>query len=485
MSDISLEQVRAALSELRARGMEPLDGFSDAELDRWQVELPPAVRTVLREVGGMRDGRLRYDFGPRNPGPRDFSQGHWRLGDLPGDDGTLVVGVAASGWGPVIRVKPWDDTEIVVESPSFTSWLLDLGTEPARPRLSVPAVPSIEAAEGPDAELAALVAGGDQLTDVVDLRALPGYPCRVEWEPYYSFEYETADTSGSETTYELVGDGRALLLHSFVSGDFLGRPVRRPEVPADAARLAVGELRALAAAHPDLVTLDEGHTDAALDTWPVPVPDDVRTVLREIGGIRMPGLPPLRLAPGVPEHVVDPEAHRMMGGDGTYWPIARLGRRPYDDALVQVRVDPHTGEWGYVVAIPADPGSLGREPGLALVAESLPHLLLTVARIGREAAAAADFASHVRGATAGCFINSGEPWTRPVPVEEWAGSPDPLRAALAALPPGTHAADLRDSPIPTDLCFDRAENWPYDSDTLDHLRFEAAGRLVAAVQKRR
>ncbi|MGW0186770.1 hypothetical protein ACWDV7_13565 [Streptomyces sp. NPDC003362] len=485
MSDISLERVRAAVSALRARGMEPLDGFPDAELDRWPVELPQAVRTVLREVGGVRDGRFRYDFGPRTPGPRDFAQGHWTLGDLPGDDGTLVVGVGASHWGPVIRVQPWDDTEIVVEAPSFTAWLLGLAGEPARPRVSVPAVPSIEAAEGEDAELAALVVGGGQLTDVVDLRALPGYPCRVAWEPYYSLEYDTADTSGSELTYELVGDGRALLLHSFVSGDFLGRPVRRPTVPADAARLAVGELRALAAAHPDLVALDEGHTDAALDTWPVPVPDDIRTVLREIGGIRMPGLPPLRLAPGVPEHAVDPEAHRMMGGDGTYWPVARLGRGPHDDALMQVRVDPRTGEWGYVVSIPADPGVLRGEPGLALVAESLPHLLLTVARIGRAAAAAADFASHVRGATAGFLTHTGEPWTRPVPIEEWAGSPDPLRAALAALPPGTHAADLRDSPIPTDLCFDRAEDWPYGADTLDHLRFEAAGRLVAAVRKRR
>ncbi|MGX1128650.1 hypothetical protein RKD49_000840 [Streptomyces glaucescens] len=38
----------------------------------------------------------------------------WCLGDLPGDDGTLVVGVGASDWGPVIRVRPWDDTEIVV-----------------------------------------------------------------------------------------------------------------------------------------------------------------------------------------------------------------------------------------------------------------------------------------------------------------------------------------------------------------------------------
>ncbi|MGC2998806.1 hypothetical protein ACPF8X_10650 [Streptomyces sp. G35A] len=483
MSDAASDQVQTVLDALRARGVELLGGFAEAEIDRWPVEVPPAVRAVLREVGGVRDGAVRYEFGPRVPGPRDFSGGYWRLGELP-EEGTLVVGVGGTHWGPVIRIQPWDDCEVVVEAPSFTAWLTGPGTGRSRPEVSVEALPSVEAAEGHDAELAALVAGGDPLTDVVDLRTLPGHPCRVVWEPYHSLEYETADTGGSETTYELVGGGRALLLHSFVSGDFLGRPVRRHRVPADAARLAVTELRALAAAHPDLVTLDEGCTDADMDAWPTPVPDDVRTVLREIGGVHMPGLPSLMLRHGAPEHVVDPEAHRMMGGDGTYWPIARIGRGR-DAALAQIRVDPRSGEWGYVVSIPADPRSLGESPGLALLAESLPHLLLTVARIARDALAASDFASSVGGAVSRFSVHSGEPWTRPVPVEEWTGSSDPLRAALTGLPPGSHAADLRDSPIPTDLCFDRSEDWPYGPDSLDQLRFEAAGRLVAAVPKRR
>ncbi|MER6349139.1 hypothetical protein ACWC10_25825 [Streptomyces sp. NPDC001595] len=484
MSDTDLDQVHTAVAALRTRGLELLDGFTDAELDRWPVEVPPAVRAVLREAGGVRAGRVRYDFGPRTLTPRDFARGLWRLAELPGDEGTLVVGVAGADWGPVIRVQPWDDTEVVVEASSFTDWLLGLGTERPRAQVSVPAVPSVAAAEGTDAELAALVAGGDPLTDVVDLRALPGLPCRVVWEPYYSLEYGTADTSGSETTYELVGDGRALLLHSFVSGDFLGRPVRRHRVPADAARLAVTELRALAAAHPDLVTLDAGHTDAELDTWPVHVPSDIRVVLREIGGVRMPGLPAVRLLPGAPEHAVDPEAHRMMGGDGSYWPVASAGRGR-DAVLAQVRIDPRTGEWGYVVSIPTDPRSLGEEPGLSLIAESLPHLLLTVARIARDAVTASDFASHVQAATVGFFPHSGEPWTRPVPIGEWAGSDDPLRAALTTLPSGTHAADLRDSPIPTDLGLHRSEDWPYGPDSLDHLRFEGAGHVVAAVPRRR
>ncbi|ORT58040.1 hypothetical protein [Streptomyces sp. CB03238] len=197
--------------------------------------------------------------------------------------------------------------------------------------------------------------------------------------------------------------------------------------------------------------------------------------------MRTAGLPPLRLLPGAPEHTVAPEVHRMMGGDGTYWPVARV-ERPSSTALAQIRIDPDTGEWGYAVSIPTD-HQLASDPELSLLAESLPHLLLTVARIARDAAASPDFARHVRSATDWFMPNTGEPWTRPAPAAEWAGSPDLLRAALAGLPPGTHVADLRDSPIPTDLCFYRSDAWPYGPDSLDRLHFVAGGRLVAAIPK--
>ncbi|MEV3993712.1 hypothetical protein AB0J57_32960 [Streptomyces sp. NPDC049837] len=475
MTESGVDQVQAAISALRARGLELRDGIPDSELDRWPVPVPEAVRAVLRETGGVRDGRASYVFGPEG-----LTGGQWRIGDLP--EGTTVVALGDEEWGPVVRVQPYDDVEIVVEAPSFTSWLAALGTERSAPKASVAAVPSVEAAEGPDAELAALVAGGDSLTDVVDLRALPGYPCQVVWEPYYSLEYDTADTGGSETEWELVGGGRGLLLRSLPSGDYLDRPVRRHRVPADAARLAVAELRALAGAHPAHVTLEAGCDDAEMDTWAVPVPDDIRTVLREIGGVRVAGLPPLLLLPGAPEHTVDPEVHRMLGGDGTYWPVARVVR-PHSTSLAQIRIDPDTGEWGYAVSVPID-HQLAREPELSLLAESLPHLLLTVARIAREAVATDNVAGRVRAATDWFTPNTGEPWTRPVPVGEWPGTPDPLRATLAGLPPGTHVADLRDSPIPTDLCFHRSDEWPYGADSLDRLHFTAAGRLVAAIPKK-
>jgi hypothetical protein len=197
----------------------------------------------------------------------------------------------------------------------------------------------------------------------------------------------------------------------------------------------------------------------------------------------MPGLHTLRLLPGAPEHTVDPEVHRMMGGDGTYWPIARVTYGP-SVALAQIRIDADTGEWGYAVSIPTGPRELAEDPELSLLAESLPHLLLTVAGVAREAIESPDFARRVSSALGWFMPNTGEPWTRPVPVEEWSDSTDPLRAALAELPPGTHVADLRDSPIPTDLCFYRSEAWFYEAGSLDHLHFVAGGRLVAAIPRK-
>lgn len=189
---------------------------------------------------------------------------------------------------------------------------------------SVAAVPSAAVAEGPDSELAALVGRGDQLTDVLDVAALPGHPCRVSWTPYYSLEFNRADTSSSDVEVAVSGGWRLLSLRGTVSGDFLGRPVRGHTVPADAATLALLQLRYPAAAFPERVELAPGCPDDGMDRWPVPVPADVRGVLREIGAVRISGLPDLLLLPGAKEHEVAPETHTTLGGDGTYRPLARI-----------------------------------------------------------------------------------------------------------------------------------------------------------------
>lgn len=462
------EAVRALreLAQERPDELELFEGFTDAELDGWAVAVPEEVRAVLREIGGLETEDHEYRFGPR--GRESFTDGCWTLGETDFGEGSLIVGVGGARWGPVVAVNPWGaDPDVTVEAPDFTAWLAGFAERladgvPDRPRgrFSVPATSTVELAEraavagdGGD-ELAALVGRGDSLTDLVDLHGLPGYPCSVDWEPYFSTFHNTADTGSSEVQFQIVGDGRALLLRSVVSGDFLGRAVRRHRVPADAARRAVAELRALAGEFPDHVVLEAGCADSVVDGWAVPVPEDVRAVVREIGGVAIAGLPALRLLPGAPEHAVDPELHRMLGGDGAYWPLARIGNgngNGRSHALAQIRIDPATGQWGYVVSVPGDGAKLREYPELALLAESLADLLLTLAR--------------------------------PAPVGEWAGSADPLLAAATELPDGTHAADLRAVPIPSDLCFYRASGWPYAA-RLERLHFAAAGQLAAAVPVR-
>ncbi|MEV7723500.1 hypothetical protein AB0P15_02050 [Streptomyces sp. NPDC087917] len=484
----------AVVSALRARAAERpeevvlLDGFTDAELDAWPVEVPEALRRVLREVGGVETEEGEYSFGPR--GRQGFEDGCWTVGGLEFGEGSLLVAAGRGDWGPVVAVYPYgDDPRVTVEAPEFLGWLAGFAARPAEeadgrapaPELFVPAVPSVAAAEGPDAELAALIGRGDPLTDLVDLRELPGYPCGVGWEPYFSTAYATADTGSSEVRFRFVGDGRVLLLRSVVSGDFLGRPVRRHAQPEDAPHRAVVELRELAARFPGRVGLDGGGSDGDMDAWPVPVPEDVRVVLREIGGVAVAGLPRLSLLPSAPELAVDPELHRMLGGDGTYWPLSlvRYGRTR---ALAQVRIEATTGQWGYVVSVPADPAGLRKYPEVTLVAESLPALLLSYARRAERLLAATPAgAGHADGPW--MVPNTGEPWPRPAPVSEWAASRDPLLARAAAqLPDGAYAADLRDVPIPSDLCFHRARGWPY-SARLDRLHFPAGGRLAGASRR--
>ena len=487
------------LAEQRPGEITLLDGFPDAELDGWPVRVPEAVRVVLRVVGGVTAGRQRYVFGPsgRPPRIRSTSGGAtWALN--PGGDILAVAGDGtAPDWGPVLSAAYVDAYAFTVEAPGFVPWLEVLTRRLAgktthdrtgvveAPPFTVAAVPSIEVAEGPDAELAAMVGSGHSLVDVADLRDLPGYPCAISWEPYFTYDGDTADTSGSDVDYRLVGGGRVLLLESDVSGDFLGRPVRRHRIPGDAAASAVSRLHALARRFPKLVTLAEGTADAELDRWPVPVPPDVRTVLRAIGEVRVAGMPALRLMPGEPWQQVDPALHRIIDGDGPYWPLAHVGHGPRSVSLAHVRIDSATGQWGYVVSVPGGADALRDEPELVLLAESLPALLLNVARIAEEAvsraaASGADPASLITGVSTWFTPNTGQPWTMPVPVEEWAGDPDPLRARAAAFPPGSHAADLRDSPVPTDLCFYRAESWSWHR-TLDRLHFLGGGEVVVAV----
>ncbi|MER6397357.1 hypothetical protein ABT263_15075 [Kitasatospora sp. NPDC001603] len=505
-TDDGVGGAREALAALRALAQEPsggielLGGFTDEQMDAWPVFVPAACRAVLREVGGVESEEWgTYAFGP--VGGEAPGEGYLVVGETGYEGGQLVVGVGAAAradWGPVLRLEPWGDEESVVEAPGFVGWLPefagrlaegeDAWQQPAGAS-TVLAVPSLRAAAA-DPGLARLAGPGDSLTDVVDLRELPGYPCTLGWEPYYSTAHATADTSGSEVSFTLVGDGRALLVRSLVSGDFLGRPVERPAVPADAPERAVAELRALAAELPGLVVLEGGCTEAELDDWPVPLPGEVRAVLRELTGVRIAGLEPVELRPGAVADRHSPTLVDMVGGPGSFWPVAWLDRGR-DPVSVQVRIDRETGEWGHVVSVPGDAERLAEWPEVSLLAESLPHLLLVLARAARGAArraATADggvdgarFASRVRSALHHFLPNTGEPWVFSAPAREWAAAGDALRAAAAAALPGDAlVADLREAPIPADLCFHRVRAWGYRTRA-ERLCFLAGGRIVAVV----
>lgn len=118
--------VVGALRELareRSGEVELLDGFTDSALDAWTVEVPEALRIVLREIGGVRTEDTEFVFGPR--GRQVFTDGHWTLGDLDYGEGSLIVGAGTGDWGPVLAVFPHraDDPEVTVEAPEFVRWL--------------------------------------------------------------------------------------------------------------------------------------------------------------------------------------------------------------------------------------------------------------------------------------------------------------------------------------------------------------------------
>ncbi|CAM5583377.1 hypothetical protein SGLAM104S_03051 [Streptomyces glaucescens] len=179
-----------------------LDGFPDTELDGWPVRVPEAVRIVLRAVGGVTAGRQRYAFGPSGrPRVRSTTEGAtWALTPR-GDVLTVAGDGTAPDWGPVLSVAGVDEYAFTVEAPGFVPWLqiLSSAASPREPRTTAPALSSRRPSPSPPcrpsrsprartAELAALVGTGHSLVDVADLRDLPGYPCAISWEPYFTYD---------------------------------------------------------------------------------------------------------------------------------------------------------------------------------------------------------------------------------------------------------------------------------------------------------
>ncbi|MBF6351159.1 hypothetical protein IU448_19380 [Nocardia flavorosea] len=110
--------------------------------------------------------------------------------------------------------------------------------------------------------------------------------------------------------------------------------------PVTRAEEAIGRLRAVAAASDGKVRLGPGTPDDVIDTWPVPVPSDIRLLAREIGAISFDDHAPVTF--GHPENT-ETRCCRA-GAPATWWAL-------HDNAAAETYfadIDSETGAWGPV-----------------------------------------------------------------------------------------------------------------------------------------
>lgn len=103
---------------------------------------------------------------------------------------------------------------------------------------------------------------------------------------------------------------------------------------------ANGRLRAVATASDGRVRLGPGIPDEVIDTWPVPVPSDIRLLAREIGSISFDDHAPVTF--GHPENTET--RFCRAGAPGTWWAL-------HDNASAETYfadIDSETGAWGQV-----------------------------------------------------------------------------------------------------------------------------------------
>jgi hypothetical protein len=158
--------------------------------------------------------------------------------------------------------------------------------------------------------------------------------------------------------------------------------------PADSIGLAevITVLREAAATAPEgTVRLLLGLTDEAMDSWNVPVPEDIRTILREVGGLRIggdneaapdPATIPRDREDFTPDHQFNGTQYAdVCGEEGTY----RVVHDNASGATYYVDIHPDTGTWGRVFM-------WQRDGDADLLAETFPGWLLELARYVRNAA---------------------------------------------------------------------------------------------------
>ncbi|KOG39601.1 hypothetical protein [Streptomyces decoyicus] len=120
----------------------------------------------------------------------------------------------------------------------------------------------------------------------------------------------------------------------------------------------VARLRQLPDVSGGLVELEPGIDDARMDSWPVPVPEEIRVLFRSVGGIRITVCRSVVNGHTSAEHVDFTESFNNgeylghdvswylehAGGPGSHWFV----HLDHGDGHFYVDVDRETGAWGPV-----------------------------------------------------------------------------------------------------------------------------------------
>ncbi|MEU6238304.1 hypothetical protein [Kitasatospora sp. NPDC047058] len=235
---------------------------------------------------------------------------------------------------------------------------------------------------------------------------------------------------------------------------------------------AVGTVRLLqrlAEESSGLITLDAGIDDARMDGWPVPVPEDVRVLLRAVGGVRVMVSRSVQNGHTSYEHLdfAHPYNAGRYAGCDTSWYLDHAGGTgshwflytDHGDGHTYVDVDRATGAWGPVFQFWDGTDTVRMAPSLPAWLDGLADCARRAfadtgtAATDPDTAAAPDPAGP-DPATVDAFGRSfGEHWwdldrhattVAPVTAPEARAAADPvLREAAAGLPDDALLADLR------------------------------------------
>ncbi|MFC9228956.1 hypothetical protein ACFTZI_08325 [Streptomyces decoyicus] len=224
----------------------------------------------------------------------------------------------------------------------------------------------------------------------------------------------------------------------------------------------VARLRQLPDVSGGLVELEPGIDDARMDSWPVPVPAEIRVLFRSIGGIRITVRRSVVNGHTSAEHVDFTEAFNNgeylghdvswylehAGGRGSHWFVYL----DHGDGHFYVDVDRETGAWGPVFQF-WDATDTRR---LAL---SLPDWLQRLGDCVHQAVAEAGTADTNAFGTAftdrWCEPTGDAVPVAPIRATDARSSDDPvLRDAAAGLPDDALLADLRPVAGVAEVLFD-------------------------------